>query len=145
MLSCNRQVCACVNKPEDQINLNKPLTRLLCFAPTVTYRSQPCQTQGSSKHCVQSLRQQTNQKVGNLRELPHRNQSLWGFTPLLVLPHWKKIKIISQTRSKFLQRPVGLGRLQVNLDQTLYLQMLGKEMCNGLLNLKVMSSLKQRH
>lgn len=93
VLSCNRQVCACANKSEDQINLNKPCTRLLCFAPTVTYRSQPCQTQGSSKHRVQSLRQQTNQKVGNLRELPHRNQSLWGFTPLLVLPHWKKSKL----------------------------------------------------
>lgn len=89
VLSCNRQVCACVNTPEDQINLNKPCMRLLCFGLTaVTYRSQPCQTQGSSKHCVQSLKHQTNPKVGNMRELPHRNQPLRGFTPLLVLPHW---------------------------------------------------------
>lgn len=65
-----------------------------------------------------------------------------GFYTSASSPSLGNIKTISQTRSRFLQRPVGLGRPQVKLDQTLYLQMFGKEMCNGLLNLKVMSSLK---
>lgn len=93
VLSCNKQLCAWVNKPQDQINLNKPPRRSLQFAPTVTYRSQPWPTQASSKHHVQRLKQQTNPKVGNIRELPHRNQPLWGFTPLLVLPKWEKPKL----------------------------------------------------
>lgn len=41
----------------------------------------------------QSLKQQTNPKVGNIRELPHRNQPLWSFTPQLVPPHWVKSKL----------------------------------------------------
>lgn len=40
------------------------------------------------------------------------------------------------------QRSVALGRPHIKLDQALYLQMLGKKMCNQLLNLKVISVLE---
>ena len=83
VVSSNKRVCVCKS---DQMKLNKPPMRLLKFAPTVTYRAQPCQIQQSSKCHVKSLKQQTNPKVENIRELPNRICSLSGFTPSARLP-----------------------------------------------------------
>lgn len=68
-----------------------------------------------------------------------------GFYPSTSSPSLGQIKTISQTGSMFLRRPVGLGKMQVKLDQTLCLQIFAKETCDRLLYLKVMSFLKQKY